>query len=138
MLGYTKYDDGPTIAFKTAGWLLLLGILFGIYLIHAGFTTMYALDGELIGQAKKVRLVTPFWSSICPTYYAFDVSLGVMQNGTGSMSTQDIWLTVKDVQDLPLMHKAVADASIVKIKFDTRRLAACTEDYLATSFEIVK
>jgi len=138
MLGYTKYDGGPEIIAKTLGWFCLFGVAFGIYLIYAGFTTMLARDGELIGQAKKLTLVTPFWSSICPEYYALDVSLGVMQNGTGSMSTQDVWFTIKNVQDLDLMRKAVENASIAKIKYDTRRLAACTETHYATGFQIVR
>ncbi len=135
MLGYSSCYDTSDRVMLTIGWTILGGILFGIYLLYAGFTTMYGVDGELIGQAKKIRLVTPFWSSFCPTYYALDVSLGVIQNGTGSMSTQDVWLTVKDTTDLPAMQKAVEVGAIVKVKFDTRRLAACTEDYYATAFE---
>ncbi len=136
MLGYTKYDEAPDIIFKSLGWAVVLGIFFGIYLLYTGFTTMYALDGELIGQAKKIRLATPLWSSICPTYYSLNVSVGVIQNGTGSMSTQDVWLTVRDTADLPAMQKAVEAGAIVKVKFDTRRLAACTDDYYVTAFQL--
>ena len=118
--------------FISVAVLIVLSI-FGLF--YRGFVTMYAVGGELIGQVKKLRLVTPFWP-VCPPYYALDVSLGVMQNGTGSMSTNDAWLTVKDTDDLPAMREAVSNASIVKVKFDTRRLYACTEEYYATGFSL--
>lgn len=134
MLGYSEDDDGFIKTMKTVGWMCLFGVIFGAYLIYCGFTTMYARDGELIGQAKKLTMVTPFWSSICPAYYALDVSLGVLQNGVGSISPQDVEFTVQDVVDLRAMTDAVARGAIVKVRYDTRRLAACTEDYLATGF----
>lgn len=137
MLGYTRYDDGVEVFSKSLGWAAVLATLFGAYVLYESFTTMLAVDGELVGQAKKIRMVTPLWSSICPTYYALDVSMGIIQNGTGSMSTQDVWFTIKDTADLPAMQKAVETAAIVKMKFDTRRLAACTEDYYATGFQVI-
>ena len=90
-------------------------------------------DGELVGQVKKVTHATPL---ICPDYYAVDVSMGVMRNGTGSMSTQDMWLTVRDVQAIGALQKMAADGSLVKIKYDTRRFAICTEHYILTAAEI--
>ena len=92
-----------------------------------------AVDGDLTGQAKKVTHVTPLF---CPGYVAFDVSLGVMQNGTGSMSTQDVWFTVSDSIDVDKLKSAVADAMIVRVHFDTRRLPFCTENYIMRGFEL--
>lgn len=138
MLGYEKYNDIEDNIFITFLWSLLAGVLFVIYLVYASFTTMYSLDGELIGQAKKLTLVTPLWSSVCPIYYALDVSMGVLQGGTGSMSSQDVWFTVKDTADLQMMREAVAAARIVKVRYDERRLAACTETHLATGFEVAR
>ncbi len=89
-------------------------------------------DGELVGQAKKITHVTPL---ICPNYYAIDVSLGVMQNGVGSMSSQDMWLTVDDAVDIQKMNDAVVKGALVNIKYDTPRLPICTEEHIATSFE---
>lgn len=134
MLGYSRYDDGADIAFKTLGWGLLVGVVFGAYLIYCGFTTMYARDGELIGQAKRLTLVTPLWS-VCPPYHALDVSLGILQNGVGSISDHDVELTIRDESDLDAMKSAVERGAIIKVRYDTRRLAFCTEDYLATGFE---
>jgi hypothetical protein len=92
-----------------------------------------AVDGELIGQVKKVSHVTPL---ICPDYYAVDVSMGVMRNGTGSMSTQDMWLTVADFQALAGLQKMASDGSLVKVHYNTRRAAFCTEDYILTAAEV--
>lgn len=70
---------------------------------------------------------------------AFDLSLGVMRAGSGSMSTQDIWFTIAGSAtiDLNLLKKAVETAAIVRVHYDNRRFAICTEDHILTSFEIV-
>lgn len=70
---------------------------------------------------------------------AFDLSLGVMRAGSGSMSTQDIWFTIAGSAtiDLNLLKKAVETAAIVRVHYDNRRYAICTEDHILTSFEIV-
>ena len=137
MLGYSDTDDGFDIGLKTFGWVVLIGVIYGIYLIYCGFTTMYAKDGEVIGQAKSITQVTPFWS-VCEPYYALDISLGVLQNGVGSISKSDMVFTVRNTADLASMRKAAEHGSLVRVKFDTRRLAACTEDYLSTGFEPVQ
>ena len=137
MFGYTRYDNSPEIVLKTMGWAALFGIIFSLFLVYAGFNTMYSRDGDLVGQAKKITLVTPFWQSICPSYYALDVSMGVLQGGTGSMSTQDVWFTVLDREDISAMKEAVKHAAIVKVKYAERRLYACTEGHLATGFEVI-
>ena len=100
-------------------------------LCSCGYTSK---DNELIGQAKKVRHETPI---ICPDYANVDISLGVMRNGVGSMSTQDKWLLVRSESDLAKLKKAVEDGSIVKIKYDEYRVAICTPNEFVTSVEIV-
>lgn len=135
MLGYSEHDDTIDIIMKTIMWLMLVGMLFCCYLVYAGLTTYYAKDGEVVGQAKSLTLVTPFWSSFCPPYYLLDISLGVLQNGAGSMSTGDLTFTILREADLPAIRQAVQAAALVKVRYDTRRLAACTEDYLATGFQ---
>jgi hypothetical protein len=94
-----------------------------------------AVDGELIGQAKKLTRVTPL---VCGDYYAFDVSLGVLRNGTGSMSTQDLWFTVTDIDDVQRLRDAADKGLLVKVRFVTRRFAICTEDHIMTAFEVVQ
>ena len=93
-----------------------------------------AVDGELTGQAKKVTTVTPLF---CENYVAFEMSMGVLQNGTGSVSTQDMWFTVKNVEDLATIKKAVETAAIVKVTYDTLRSPICIAQEVMTSIEIV-
>jgi hypothetical protein len=108
-------------------WILATGLLAG-----CGNS---AMDGELIGQAKKVTLVTPL---ICPDYYAFDVSLGIMRNGTGSMSTQDMWFTVRNAEDVRALRDAADKGLLVKVKYNARRLPICTEPHIMTAFEVTQ
>lgn len=92
-------------------------------------------DGELTGQVKKVTHVTPL---ICPNYYAVDISLGVMRNGTGSMSTQDMWLTIRDDRDMSFLRNVAENGQLVKVHYDTKRMAICTEDHILTSVALTQ
>jgi len=112
---------------------LLRAAIVGVALLLAGCGNS-AQDGEIIGQAKKVTHRTPL---ICPNYVAFDLSLGVMKGGTGSMSTQDMWFTVAHESDIEALTKAVQAGAIVRVKYDTRRIAICTEAEILTAVEIV-
>jgi hypothetical protein len=83
------------------------------------------------GQVKKVAKVTPI---VCPDYYVVDISLGVMRNGVGSMSTHDIQLFIqdKDVENL----KAIAEVGgIVDFTYDERRSPNCVDGLRLTSFK---
>lgn len=92
-------------------------------------------DGELTGQVKKVTHVTPLF---CSDYYAVDISLGVMRNGTGSMSTQDMWLTIRDDRDMTFLRSAAENGQIVKVRYDTKRMAICTEEHILTSVVVAQ
>lgn len=104
-----------------------------LVLSACGHTSM---DNEMTGQAKKLTHETPL---ICPDYIAFDLSLGVMQNGTGSMSTQDIWFVVRNVQDFERLKAAVEAGKIVKVKYNELRgfSAFCVYDHEMTGFSLV-
>lgn len=91
-------------------------------------------EGEMVGQGKKVAMRTPL---ICPDYSAFDLSLGVIRNGSGSMSAQDMWFTVAPGVNVTRLKRAVEDGSIIKIKYDTRRLAICAEENVLTGFDVI-
>jgi len=93
-------------------------------------------DVEVIGQAKRLSHMT---NLVCDNYPAFDISLGVMQNGTGSMSTGDQWFTVAspDVGTLDTLKKAVEGGKIVKVTYDLRRWAPCSTDHWLRSVSIV-
>lgn len=109
-----------------------LAIAFALGLAGCGNTDV---DNELVGQAKKLANSTPI---VCMDYKAFEVSLGIMRAGTGSMSTQDMWLTVTNENDLATIKKAVETSALVKIHYNSRRFAPCSEDHWLTSIEIVQ
>lgn len=92
-------------------------------------------DNVLTGQAKKAVHATPL---ICPDYAEVDISLGVLRNGVGSMSTQDIWMNVPDRRDFDLLQKAAAEGSIVKISYDQMRLVFCSNTFSVTHAELEK
>jgi len=72
-------------------------------------------DNELTGQVKKVVHNTPI---ICPNYVTADLSLGVMRNGVGSMSSQDVWVTVEDKDQIKLLEEAAKSGAIINAKYN--------------------
>ena len=105
-----------------------------VALLCLGSCGYSAMQSELVGQAKKITMRTPL---ICDNYMSFDVSLGVMRGGTGSMSTQDMWLTVQNMNQLDTIKKAVETGALVKVTYNSRRMAFCTDDHIMTNIEIV-
>lgn len=91
-------------------------------------------DNDLIGQVKKYVHVTPL---ICPNRYDVDMSLGVMRNGVGSMSSDDVWATVSDAQVLADLKLASESGKLVKVAYDVRRLVFCQNDHEITHVEIL-
>lgn len=87
-----------------------------------------------VGQVKRVGLNTPL---VCPDYHTVDISMGVMREGRGSMSTHDMHLYIpeKDVEGLTLAAK---NGLIVNFTYDTKRVALCVEDERLTSFSVEK
>ena len=109
----------------------LLIVLSVLLLTACGYSSR---ENEAVGQIKKVMFNTPI---VCPDFYDVDLSLGVMRNGTGSMSTQDMWIVVNK-SDLAVLKQANEDGSVVKITYDTQRLAICTNGKIASKVEVVK
>ena len=86
------------------------------------------------GQVKKVGKVTPIF---CPDYYVVDISLGVMRNGMGSMSTHDMNLFIEEKHVGTL--RAIAEVGgIVDFTYDERRSSWCVDDQRLTSFKLQK
>lgn len=92
-------------------------------------------DNELTGQVKRVKKVTPI---VCPDYVEADISLGVMRNGVGSMSTEDVWVLVESYADIQLLDTAAEQGSLVKVRYDVKRVSMCVPDHRLTSVELVK
>jgi hypothetical protein len=80
---------------------------------------------ELTGQVVKR---TPL---VCPDYVEVDISLGVMRNGIGSMSHEDISLRVMDESKVPELEKAAKDGAIITLIYDQARVAMCYPDHKA-------
>lgn len=75
-------------------------------------------NNELTGQVKKVLSHTPIF---CGDFTTVDISLGAMRNGTGSVSKDDMWLTVDNESDKKLLNDAMIDGSIVTVHYDDKR-----------------
>lgn len=95
---------------------------------------MSARNNELVGQVKKVVDVTPV---LCGDYTMADISLGIIRNGTGSMSKEDVEVVVNPA-DVVLLKKAAETGALVKITYDIRRAAPCTPDHMAVSAVLVE
>ncbi len=93
-----------------------------------------SVDNDAIGQPKKIHHQTPM---LCSNRNDIDISLGVMRGGVGSMSTQDLYLTVPNQKDLETLDKAIVDGKLVKFHYNQYRLAFCQQDDTLTSVEIV-
>lgn len=90
---------------------------------------------EAVGQVKSVYNETPL---IFPDYVQVDLSLGVMRNGVGSMSTQDIFVLLKDPMDIALAKQAQQEGQLVKVTYDHQRLNFWSEARQATKIELLK
>ncbi len=88
-----------------------------------------AAGNELVGQVKKVVVHTPI---ICPNYVTADLSLGIMQNGVGSLSKEDVVLEVTDPNDIAVLRKAAETGHLVKVTYNIRRVTICVPEHLVT------
>jgi hypothetical protein len=111
--------------------IFLILALFGL----TGCLGLSSKDNELIGQVKKVKQRTPL---ICPDRVDVDISLGVIRNGVGSMSAEDVWMTVESADEIAKFKKANETGSLVKVKYDVRRVIICGDQNLATHVEITQ
>lgn len=92
-----------------------------------------ATDNNSTGQVKRVEHTTPI---ICMNYNDADISLGVMKNGTGSMSTHDMWFYVPKDSDYQKLLEASKNGKLVDFTYDTNRWTMCTENQEITSVTI--
>jgi hypothetical protein len=83
---------------------------------------------ESVGQIKKVVNKTPF---ICPNYTEVDISLGIVRNGIGSMSHEDLVLALDNSakSTIDKLKKAAEDGSVVKVTYDVQRVSPCWPDH---------
>ena len=105
-------------------------LLLAFLLVGCGYSSR---DNELVGQAKRLSNRTPV---LCPDYLAFEVSMGVMHNGTGSISAEDVWFSVRDQRLAAILEKAVLSGSIVHVKYNDIRFSYCKASYELTDVSI--
>ncbi|MBV9125684.1 MAG: hypothetical protein JO112_20230 [Planctomycetes bacterium] len=92
-------------------------------------------QNDLTGQVKKVISRTPL---VCPDYTEVDVSMGVLRNGVGSLSKEDLILFVRNPQDIPTLKKAALEGDIVEITYNDFRASICEPTEELTSVQITK
>ncbi len=92
-------------------------------------------ENEMVGQVKKVIEQTPI---ICGDYTEADVSLGVLRNGNGSMSKEDVVLRIEDQAQRALLKSAAESGRPVKITYDIKRWVWCGPDHIATSVSFLE
>lgn len=85
------------------------------------------------GQIKQVSKRSP--SLFCPDYYMIDVSLGIMRNGSGSVSKEDINIFIEE-KDVAELRSAAANSSIIEFTYNTRRFSNCVVNKRMTSFKV--
>jgi hypothetical protein len=90
-------------------------------------------DSEVTAQVKKVIRRTPL---VCPDYVEVDVSLGVMRNGIGSMSHEDMKLRLMDESQVPALEKAAKDGAIVTLRYDEARMYMCYPERKLKSWQV--
>lgn len=106
-----------------------------VLILLSGCLGYSSKDNEMSGQVKKVNHNTPL---ICGNFDDADISLGVMHNGTGSMSTRDEWVYVPNPEDYKILQEAAKTGDIVKITYDQARTTFCVENITVTHVELVK
>ncbi len=110
--------------------------LISLALLTASGCGYSSRKNDLTGQVKKVIHHTPL---VCPDYVEVDVSLGVMRNGTGSISNQDVWLVVTDKADEQKLDAAAVSGAPVKVTYDDKRFFWCTQNgHRVAGVEVLK
>ncbi len=108
-----------------------------VALLTCGCWGYASVDNDGVCQPKKIHHNTPL---ICGDYDSVDVSLGVMRDGVGSMSTHDMTLSFgpnKDELERKL-EAAIAAGKLVNLKYNDRRFSWCQETEQVTGVEVIE
>ena len=105
-------------------------VMCALFLTACGWSSR---NNELTGQVKRVQDETPI---VCYDHWEVDISLGVMRNGIGSMSTQDIILYVPD-RFVCILQAANKSGKVVKVTYDEKRVRWCAPDEMVTGVEVL-
>lgn len=88
---------------------------------------------DLTGQVKKVVHRTPI---LCGDWWEADLSLGVIRNGVGSVSTADQAFTVENEKDVKVLQQAAEEGAIVHVTYNVQRIALCETDHRLLSVTV--
>ena len=81
-----------------------------------------SVNNDAAGQVKQVHTVTPLF---CSDYVEVALSLGVVRNGTGSISKEDIVLALEPGDPLiPTAKAAATSGALVQFRYDEKRWPA--------------
>lgn len=95
-------------------------------LVGCGYSSY---DNTAIGQVKKIHHNTPIF---CSNYDDADISLGVMRDGVGSMSKEDIDVVIP-ANLIDDFEKLAASGGLVEIHYNQARMAFCPDTDLIAS-----
>lgn len=91
-------------------------------------------DNEVVGQVKRVVNKTPI---VCPNYTLADISMGVIRNGGGNLSKEDLWVVIPE-KDAPKFKKLAESGETIKVTYDVTRWAWCKPAERLTTVDAIK
>lgn len=109
--------------------LILISLFLG--LTSCGYSSV---NNEITGQVKKIVNHTPL---LCMNHRTADISLGVMRNGVGSMSTEDVIVFIDGGTQLKTFQQAVDSGKLIKLNYMIKRFTFCVPDHIVQSIEIL-
>lgn len=112
---------------------IFVGALIGVALFADGCGHS-AKNSELIGQVKSVSMETPL---ICPDRAEADISLGILRDGSGSMSKHDVDALITKPEHLKIMRGAAETGHLVRVTYDKRRAPWCGPNIIITNVELI-
>jgi len=110
--------------------LLMIAMLFSL----SGCLGYSSISSEVTGQPKRIQFLN---NLLCPDFTTVDLSLGVMRNGVGSMSTEDDWFLIENNDLVAVLKTASENGSLVKITYDTRRFTFCVPERVVRTVTVL-
>lgn len=107
-------------------------LLLALTLTSCGYTSV---NNVAVVQIKSLHNETPL---LCFNYNWLDASLGVMRNGTGSVSTEDIRFQIMNENQREILQEAADAGKLARVTFRDRRFVFCTYSREITNVEIVE
>jgi hypothetical protein len=91
-------------------------------------------NNELSGQVKKATQQSRLF---CPDQNLVDISLGIMRNGMGSPSKEDVELVVPDLAVFQALKVEAQRGGLVSVLYNERRVVWCDPSLILVSFNVL-